>query len=129
MESASIIENSNLLDKSSLQVLDKKNKNKTNSTTSSYYQLICNKKWLILGIIFLILLLGYIYYSNISLVCPFSLSITQKKKNINTKSNKSFDSDNCEDLNDDSNSENEDNWNLEDEMSEYMKKQQEYLGH
>ena len=118
MNSSSVTENN---------ITNISNKDNINKTTT-YYQLIWNKKWLLLGIVFLILVLGFIYYNNnTGLTCPFSLSvITQKQKN---NKNTKIDDNNCDHVNDILELENDpDGWNLEDEMGDYMKKQHEILG-
>lgn len=90
---------------------------KTESQIPEYNTItICyDKKWyillgfVILGIIF------YLYYYNISIILPLASLVPKRKK-------KKYESDSESDLED-----GDDDWDIENEIDEYMKKQYDYI--
>jgi hypothetical protein len=112
------------------------NYNTENLTNKDYYTIIYNKKWLILIGILVILLLFYIYYSDIRLTIPlisnlFNMSnlkkYNKKKQQKNNKNEKEdYDTDSESECDDEINSDNDD-WDLENEIKNYMNKQHEYI--
>jgi hypothetical protein len=105
---------------------------------NEYYNIIYNKKWLILIGFLVIGILFYIYYNDIPLSIPIISNLFNFSNIKKYNKKKQFDSDledNDDSEHDDSESDDKsesnynvnDNWILEDEIKTYMEKQHEYI--
>ena len=110
---------------------------------NEYYNIIYNKKWLILIGFLVIGILFYIYYNDIPLSIPIisnlfnfsNIKKYHKKKQFDSDLEDNDDSEHDDSESDDSESDDKsessykvnDNWILEDEIKTYMEKQHEYI--
>ncbi len=96
--------------------------NKEKSTKILY-----NKKLLLVVGIVILAIIAYIYYYDVSIniigsLPSYNLFTKKKKKKSNNKNNNEL-----EEFSTDDEVENIDDWNLEDEIKNYMEKQHEYI--
>lgn len=97
---------------------------------NKYYKILYNKKWLIIIGLLIIGIIFYLYYNNISFALPCILKIPNinKKKKSNKEKEEKKDAEDEEDDDDEETEESDsDNWNLENEIQTYMKKQHEII--
>lgn len=99
--------------------LDERDNSKNDTNSKNLKQIILDKKWLILIGLIMIGIIIYIYYYNIQIIIPFSSPILINKNVMSD--------DNQENMPNLIENDQEDEWNLENEIDNYMENQNNYI--